>query len=123
MKHYDVENPAYADACIYGNRFPIDKRSYEEDEEDFYRIKIDVDTRNLTVDEEENLYGDLDDIYISSDYRELYDFIGFEVEEVELPEFKGTEQFGLFKIRGIVPEATYDEICGVLDMYDVDWKG
>lgn len=117
-----TENPAYIDACIYGNCFPISKRR-DEDEEDFYRIKIDVDTRNLTAEEEENLYGDLDNVYISSDYRELYDFIGFEVEMVELPEFEGTEHYGLMKIYGIVPEKTYDEICDVLEKYDVEWKG
>ena len=117
-----TENPAYADASIYGNRFPISKRR-DEDEEDFCRIKIDVDTRNLTAEEEENLYGDLDNVYISSDYRELYDFIGFEVEMVELPEFEGTEHYGLMKIYGIVPEKTYDEICDVLEKYDVEWKG
>ncbi len=29
---YGDENSAYADACIYGNRFPITKRRYEEED-------------------------------------------------------------------------------------------
>lgn len=121
--YYNTENPAYIDACIYGNRFPISYRQHEEDLEELVKCVIDVDTRTLTEEEEGALYGDLDDIYISDDYEDLYDEVGFDVELVALPELEGTEQYGLIKIRGYVPELTYDEICNVLDRYNVKWKG
>lgn len=68
MIGYGTENPAYADACIYGNRFPvcnIGRRRYEEEEEfppDMFDATVEIDTHELNEDEINELAGSIEDV-------------------------------------------------------------
>lgn len=123
IDYYNVENPAYADACIYGNRFPITKRHYEEDDlEEVFGIYFGIDTSKLTSAEEWKLIEELENLkYV--DEIDKYDYDRdenwFEVTWRELPEFEDKDLYGYVEVKGYAKESIYDDIYDVVESYDV----
>ncbi len=120
---YGDENPAYADACIYGNRFPI-RKYRDEDLEEVFAIYFGIDTSRLTSDEEWKLIDDLEELKLISD-ADKYDYDldenWFTVTWRELPEFEDKDLFGYVEVKGYAKESLYDDIYDVLESYDVDF--
>ena len=120
---YGDENPAYADACIYGNRFPIIKRRYEDDDlEEVFNVYFGIDTSKLSSNDEWKLIEELERLsYIDDvdkyDYDRDEDW--FEVTWRELPEFEDKDLYGYVEVRGYVKESICEDIFDLLDGYDV----
>lgn len=112
--NWNVENPAHALASVYGNQWLSVGRHnhYEDDEEvkEFYRVNMEVDTRKLTIEEENLLYAVLDDIACYRCGKDFHgDYLGeLEVESVELEGFGADELFGKITLKGYVLEEVYD---------------
>lgn len=123
MNEWNVENPAHALASVYGNQWLSVGRHnhYEDDEEDaeFFRVNMEVDTRKLTIEEENLLYAALDDIACYRCGTDFYgDYLGeLKVESVEVDGFDDNEVYGKITLKGNVTEETYDEIWNALDEF------
>ena len=120
---YGDENPAYADACIYGNRVPTIKRRYADDDlEEVFNVYFGIDTSKLSSDEEWKLIESLESLKWIDDVNK-YDYDvdedWFEVTCDELPEFEGKDLYGYVEVKGYVKESIYDDIWELLDRYDV----
>lgn len=118
--NWNVENPMVIDPCgkLKGIRYE-DGNWDDEDVEEFYRVNMEIDTRKLTIEEENLLYAVLDDIACYRCGKDFYgDYRGeLEVESVELEGFGADEVFGKITLKGNVTEETYDEIWKALDEF------
>lgn len=121
--NWDVENPAHALASVHGNQWlSVGRHNHYEDDEnekEFFRVNMEVDTRQLTAAEENLLYAALDDIACYRCGTDFYgDYLGeLKVESVEVDGFDDNEVYGKITLKGYVPEETYDEIWNALDEF------
>lgn len=121
--NWDVENPAHAMASVYGNQWlSVGRHNHYEDDEtpqEFYRVNMEVDTRQLTNKEEGLLYGVLDDIACYRCGTDFYgDYIGeLKVDCVEIEGFESEDVCGKITLKGNVLEETYNEIWDALDEF------
>ena len=120
MSDWYVENPAHALASIYGNSWlGVGRHCEYEETVDFYDINIKIDAHGLTLDETNNLCGELDDIAIyrcKDDWEHGYTG-RLKLKCVETDE--DADYYHVFTLKGSVTSEIYDEICNVLDKFNV----
>lgn len=117
-----TDNYYHVTASVYGNRIPdtlsyayLEKNGYEydDDAEEFLSIKLEIDTRKLTVEEEDIIYGMFEDIrdnYRCIKRREDDDFQGWlDVETVKV-DGANEDVNGKILAEGYVTESDWEVI-------------
>ena len=115
---FNTENPMVRDELWikHGNYsdYPVVRNVY-----------IEIDTSDLSFEEETDLIAELEDVSIASLDDDLVEEFYREVKEVQQPEFidKGAEDYiaGKLIYKGRIADYAEDAIYKILDKYDVDY--